>query len=532
MIAAALGGVLLALALPPLALPPLAALGVGGVVWGLHRARTLQEAAGAGALFAGLASALALHWAPAAAEPWLGVGGAVAAGLSIWLLHAACGALALAMAWVLRDDLPLALRGGAAFGVLEWLPGALPLVGIPWFPVAASLDGWPALLPLVAVVGSGGVGALLAVSWGAVLPLLPLRRGGRGRARPLPGLLLAGGSWGAVIVGWALLPPIPGEAEADATLSPGATLPLSPPRVAALSLQRPRGEVAEVALLRERLMARMDDGLEPPEAWGELRLLFPEAPLPRTAAEDSVALAWLQAVDGAGRRAGGGSVAGAHAEVGGRRYNTLVRLGPGDDPPEGVHRKRFLVPGVERTSFFTPGRPGRGLAPGAGALPFGWEGIRAGALICFEILYPTEAARLRRRGATLLLQSTNDAMLQPGGRLPVVAAAGRRQHEAMVRLRAAEFRVPVVRSALAGRAFGVGADGVELTPFAEADLPPSPEGGEGSWAAFRVPAAGPPPPAAWSAPLLGPFLLGLLGVPLVFVWRRGRLLAPSGSVSG
>jgi apolipoprotein N-acyltransferase len=547
--AAALGGGLLALGLPPLALAPLAMLGVGGLVWALAELSEVREAAWAGALFAGVASAGALHWAPAAAEPWLGVGGALVAGLSIWLLHAGCGAVALALAAALRHDLPLPLRAGAAMGILEWLPGAIPVVGVPWFSVAASLDGWGPLLPLVAVVGSGGFGALVAASWGAALAL---------RTRAWRGAAAVGLIWAGVVAGALLLPPLPEPLEASASET---AFP-----VALLSWERPRAGVADPEEVRARVGARLAQGVgmgpaegapaDPPSGEllpgvpprgeaslegsgpaeaspGEapLHLLWPEAPVPAPPAEDETALAWLQEVQRAGEEAGGGSVAGAHALVGGRRYNTLVRTGGAEEPPEGVHRKRFLVPGVERTSLLSPGRPGGGLAPGAGALPFAWGERRVGGLICFEILYPTEGARLRRRGATLLVQSTNDAMLQGGGRLPVLADAGRRQHKAMVRLRAAELRVPVVRSALGGRAFGVDARGREMTAVETWALP-GVEGGAGAWVVLQVPPAPPAPPAAWLAPLLGPLFLGILGIPLVFVWRRGRLLAGSGSMGG
>jgi apolipoprotein N-acyltransferase len=537
------GGLLLAVGLPPFPVLLLALVGVGVVVLALHRAATLHEAALAGALFAGVASLVALHWIPAAAEPYLGVGSALLAGGTAWLLHAACGALVLAMAHALREDLPLALRGGAALGILEWLPGALPVVGIPWFTGAAALDG-SFFLPLVAVVGGSGVVVLAAAAWGSGLSWRRERKTGVAVAL----------AWAGAGVGALLLPPVeapltelsrtelprteltgerpsgaglPGSEEEgrlqDAPAPGGFHRPEDPRLFAALSWDRTREETPDPEALRRGVAQLIQEAGEAASAGGPLdpergiRLLWPEAPLSTIPAEDPLAMAWLQAVQQGGEPLGG--VAGIHAVVGGRRYNTLVRTGARDEAPEGIHRKRFLVPGVERTALLSPGSgEGRGLAPGAGALPFDWGGIRAGGIICFEILFPVEGARLRRRGAEVLVQATSDGMLRSGGRLPVWADAGRRQHEAMARFRAAEFRIPLVRAALGGRALAVDARGRELVPLERHPL------GRGEWIVVQLPPPPPPPPAAWVVPLLGPLLLGLLGIPLVFRWRRGQVL--------
>jgi apolipoprotein N-acyltransferase len=541
----AVGGVLLAVGLPPLAFPPLALLGVLGFVHLLDRARETRGAALAGGAFAGAASLVALHWVPAAADPWLGPGGALAAGLSTWMLHACVGALVVAASTELRETLPLALRAGAAWGVLEWLPGAIPVIGLPWFGVAASLTGWPVLLPLVAVAGSGGIGVLLAALLGAGV-----------HARRAPRVALATLVGATAVAGATLLLP------AAPALDP---IP-SPHRMAALEWVRPRAEVADLERLRSRVEAMLrlplpsDDPAREPMA-----VLWPEAPLPGVpggadpgmtvpgsgAEGEDLLTRYLRRVQSSGdpgpdpdpedrapaeapppgTRAdaattgrvapSAGAVTGIQAAVQGRRYNALVRTGSLEEPPEGVHRKRYLVPGVERTTLTAPGREGRGLAPGAGALPFAWGGVQAGGLICFEILYPAEVARLRRRGATLLVQATNDAMLQPGGRFPVVADAARRQHEAMLRLRAAEFGMPAVRAAHGGRALAAGPDGRWLEPVAVMPLGE----GDGRWMEFELPPAAGPPPSVWVGPPLGPLALALLLLPLVALWRRAQVLS-------
>jgi apolipoprotein N-acyltransferase len=522
------GGILLGLGLPPLALPPLAVLGVGAFVLLVARAPGPRQAAIGGMAFGFCASLVSLHWVPAAAEPYLGIGGALGAGFSVWLLHAAVGGVAAAMAASLAGSLPLALRAGAGFGVLEWLPGAIPVVGIPWFGVAATLTGWPALLPLVAASGSGGLGILVAAAWGAGLEA----RRARGPAL-VTALTLAVVGAGSVALARASPGERPVEVPPEAQLGVPGTPPPVLRSVAALEWSRTRHEAADPAALRAGVEAMLDAPLPTPaEGAGPTGMLWPEAPLPTLAGDDALALRYLERVQESGAAVRGepalatadrpvvvpGAVAGIHADVAGRRYNTLVRTGSRAEAPEGVHRKTHLVPGVERTVLTSPGRQGRGLAPGAGALPFEWGGVRAGGLICFEILYPVEVARLRRRGAELLVQSTSDAMLQPGGPFPVVADAARRQHEAVVRLRAAEFRLPVIRAALGGRAVGVSPDGREIAPTETFEVT------GGRWQVFPLVAAASSPPAAWIAPLVGPLMLGLLLVPLVFQWRRAQVV--------
>ncbi|TVP46875.1 MAG: hypothetical protein EA350_06310 [Gemmatimonadales bacterium] len=559
----AVGGVLLALGLPPFAFPPLAAAGVLAFVLVLDRASTTRSGALAGAAFGGAASLVALHWVPAAAEPWLGLMGGLAAGISTWMLHACIAGIVVAASARLRETLPLAVRAAAAWGVLEWLPGAIPLIGLPWFGVAATLTGWPGLLPVVAVAGSAGVGVLLA----AVL-------GGGVRLRREPRAAVVTGALALVAGGAAFLlaSPVPGGTGPGTVAAPGAIQETgdrvdasgSPARMVALEWVRPRGEVADPERLRARVEAMIEVALPSDEPGAPSRaVLWPEAPLPGVMGEgdpgsqpgeEDLLTRYLRRVHASGSPAAGpsdetppgmpgsppgpgtgaapsdghvpraGALAGIQARVGARTYNTLVRTGPGGEAPEGVHRKRHLVPGVERTVLTSPGLEGRGLAPGAGALPFSWGGAQVGGLICFEILHGPEAARLRRRGALLLVQATNDAMLQPGGRLPVVADAARRQHEAMLRLRAAEFRMPAIRAAHGGRAQASGPDGRSLEPVEVVLL------GDGDplgrWVEFELPAPAAIPPAAWVGPPMGPLALAVFLLPLVALWRREQVIGP------
>ena len=71
-----------------------------------------------------------------------------------------------------------------------------------------------------------------------------------------------------------------------------------------------------------------------------------------------------------------------------------------------------------------------------------WQGEQLGLAICFEITMPEQVAALVRRGATVLVTLTNDAWFGD--------TSAPWQHLAAARLRAAENRRPVLRSAITG----------------------------------------------------------------------------------
>ena len=110
-------------------------------------------------------------------------------------------------------------------------------------------------------------------------------------------------------------------------------------------------------------------------------------------------------------------------------------------------RKQYLVPVVERVPFLNPkwfgglkyfGGYGKGTGAETYALPWG----KFGVLICYESIFPAQSRALRRNGADVILNITNDAWFGHS-----VAAW---QHEAHMMLRAIETRTGVVRSANTG----------------------------------------------------------------------------------
>jgi len=492
----------------------LSVLAVGFWTLGLHGATSDRGAFMAGGVAVGGASLFILHWTPMAAAPYLGLWGGVLGWLAIVGLHGVVGGAVGLVVRRLRHTVPKPLLMGAAWGMVDWAPGAIPWVGIPWPSLAWALLDTP-LLAGTAVFGASGFGVLAAMAWSG-LPSSP-SMGGRIFWAVGPLLLWAGAPL--------LLPAVDPSASRDhAHLESAASVPApgegAHAERATITWDRDRALLGDDAAIRASVSAFLEN-IAPALPEG-VPSLWPEAPLVSLLGQDPDVLSYLQTVQQAGENtSGAGAVAGVHALVGGRRFNTLVRTGGRDEAPVGVHRKRYLVPGIERTHLSGAGRPavdrrpGRGLAPGAGALPFPWGDRDVGALLCFEILHPGEAARLRRRGATLLLQATHDAML---------SSAGRRQHEAMVRVRAAEFRLPILRAALGGEGMAVGADGRRLDPIRSTPVLDGVGRSLGRVDTFVLPQAPDSPPSAWVVPLTGPLALAILLFPMAAEWRRRRWL--------
>jgi len=120
----------------------------------------------------------------------------------------------------------------------------------------------------------------------------------------------------------------------------------------------------------------------------------------------------------------------------------------------GQYEKMHLVPFGERLPF-------QWLIPGLGKLDFGQAefapgdslvlldaaGQRACVLVCFESIFPDAPRRARQRGATLLVNITNDEWFGRTGALY--------QHAAMSVFRAVETRLPLARCANTGLTFFV-----------------------------------------------------------------------------
>lgn len=80
-------------------------------------------------------------------------------------------------------------------------------------------------------------------------------------------------------------------------------------------------------------------------------------------------------------------------------------------------------------------------APGLGPIPLAWSQGALGVLICYEAIFPEEVRQLALTGPRWLINVTNDAWF---------GETAKPQHLAMVRLRAIENRLPLIRVANTG----------------------------------------------------------------------------------
>jgi apolipoprotein N-acyltransferase len=132
----------------------------------------------------------------------------------------------------------------------------------------------------------------------------------------------------------------------------------------------------------------------------------------------------------------------------------------GQGAAAGVYDKAHLTPFGEYVPYawllsrLGVGRLGvglGGLSPGPGGGPVALPGLPPFTpLICYEIIFPAEAARAAR-GADWIIQATNDAWFGDTG--------GPRQHLAQARVRAVELGLPVARAANTGISAMIDAQG-------------------------------------------------------------------------
>lgn len=480
-----LSALLVALAFPPfdLVVPSVVAL-APLAVW-VEAAPSSRTAFRGGLWFGCVLWLLLLRWLPLTLFRFF------PEALPGWLLVVAALALVTAGAvWAghrlrHRVGLPLWLALPLGWTAGEWLRARLPgSLAFPWLDLGTSLAGHPEWLGIAEVVGGRGVGFLLAlggtlVGWAWIgargaHPPGSERRGVAGSRTPpagsgtpgeptrrLPGLrrgLVVSARLGAavVVVG---LPATWGVWRAR-------TLPTRPSlEVAILQTAVPQGvksdpsAAAEAGLASlERLLPRVAgegtvDLVLLPEALLPVRLEAPAAAPLRERLERAVAGAGVPVLAGAlGRTAGGGG-----PEVG-VTYNSVFLVRPEGGLADLRYDKRHLVPVIERVPL--PAWAGGGDGGPWGSYGFGRsptvlpvpEGsgrtALVGPLICLESSFARAARDLRRAGADVLVNPTNDAWLNaPSRRLRTSALE---QHPAHLVMRAIETRTGAARAANTG----------------------------------------------------------------------------------
>mgnify|MGYP001287821572 CR=1 FL=1 len=143
-----------------------------------------------------------------------------------------------------------------------------------------------------------------------------------------------------------------------------------------------------------------------------------------------------------------------------RYYNSMVMLDEAGSL-EQRYDKHHLVPFGEfiplrqwlptTLNKFTEGT--EDFSSGPGPVPLAWSKGNIGPLICYEAIFPDEVRALANTGVQWLVNITNDAWF---------GNSAKPQHLAMVRLRAVENRLPMIRSANTGISAVFDASGREL----------------------------------------------------------------------
>lgn len=323
--------------------------------------------------------------------------------------------------------------------ITEWLPQ----LGFPWLPLGLALAKVPLLAQSVDISGVHGGSFWIAAVNGLLIDAVAARRGGTTRE----------GAWARrTAIAAAMLLAVVGYGswrERSVALRDLAPIAIVQPNV-------PQEEKWQ-ADNRDRIVGMLSSATRAAVAAHDPRLVvWPEVALPGYLDEHPEWRDTLAALGRAGHTPilfGVVDVQWNSPPIAGRDLDydyfnaalltdSLGRVGA--YPPT---RKQYLVPVVERVPFLNPRWFGAlkyfgGYGRGQGAVVYREPWGAFGVLICYESIFPSQARALRRGGADVLLNITNDAWF---GR-----STAPWQHEAHMRLRAIETRAAVVRSANTG----------------------------------------------------------------------------------
>jgi apolipoprotein N-acyltransferase len=338
---------------------------------------------------------------------------------------------------------PMAILLPVAWVAWEKLTEVLPQLGFPWLPLGLGIAKVPLLAQSVDLSGVHGASFWIAAINGLLVDAVLARRQGTSAAR----------AWG------------PRVAAAIAILAAAAGYGAWRLRTIQLRDLAPIGIVQPNVPQedkwqesnRDRIVGMMASGTRAVLAGGGAKLIvWPEVALPGYLVDHPE---WGDTLFALGRD-GHVPILFGVIDV---RFNTPPSAGPevdfdyfnaamltdslgrvGQYPPT---RKQYLVPVVERVPFLNPRwfkslKYFGGYGVGEGAVVYQEPWGRFGVLICYESIFPAQARAMRRNGADLILNITNDAWF---GR-----SVAPWQHEAHMMLRAIETRAAVVRSANTG----------------------------------------------------------------------------------
>ncbi len=488
-----LSGLLFALAFPPLDILPLALVGLWPFLAFLDRAagRERPGRVFTGGYLFGLAFyGTLLYWiAGLSGFSLMAVPGYLAAVLVLGL-HG--GLTAWAVDFARRRGVGVALAFPLAWSGVEWLRSFGDL-GFPWAMAGDAVALRPLLIQTAELGGGWLVGLwLVAVSvagWRALRP----RNGRLAPAVVVAALAVAGPLYGAIRLH---------QLDEAAALWPtlrGAAIQPNVPQDAKWNDAMEREILGRLASLTARVAEQRPDLVVWPESAipGYLRYDPEQLRFVTDLATRSGVPIFTGTVD-ADTIAGASGMRATDYRI----YNAAYLVRPGEGIAAGRYAKRRLVPVAERVPFlpdlatgffqrFISDWTGQ-FAPGETWPTWRVDGARVGALICYESVFPDVTRTLVRSGADVMLNITNDAWFGP--------TAAPYQHASHLALRAAEHRVPFLRSANTGVSgwvdpLGRWHDATDLytTAAVVADLPrtgiTTPYTRWGDWAPFAAIAA-------------------------------------------
>ncbi len=453
-IAVLAGGAALGLAFPPAGLAPLAWIGlVPGGLWLAGDVNGASRTTGQGFRFGyatGFVFFLAgLHWIAllskvAVTVAWIMYPSWVVAALYLALYPALAGA---ASAFARRRlGLPVALGWPLFWLAAEWLRAQGEL-GFPWLHLGYSQFGVLPVLQLASLGGVSAVGAWVALVNGLVLAVLAARRSGVGRE-----LRLTLGALALVVIApFVVLGP--GIPPIERTGPPVALVQGNVPGAVKWSGKAEEQVLGKFLLLSQTAVDR-----------GARFILWPETSTGSYLRQNLVRRVRLQDwVDSTGVAVLAGYP--DYQFIDATRYRSWNAAGvfwPGTGLGS-QYAKIHLVPFGERMPFqsllpvlgkFDMGQAEwtAGTDPAPLPTPLG----PAGVLVCFEAIFTDPARQQVLRGATWLVNITNDEWFGESAAL--------QQHAAMAVFRAVELGVPMARVANTGLSFFVDPYGRVVDP--------------------------------------------------------------------
>ncbi|MFE5331069.1 apolipoprotein N-acyltransferase [Embleya sp. NPDC056575] len=433
-IMAASGGLLLALAFPPVGLWPAAAVGPALLLAAI-RHRRAKVAFRLGTLF-GLTFFIPLLWwlTNLGILPWLAL--SVAQALLLGLLCCVVPTFARLPGWP--------LWAACWWVTTEAVRSRVPLGGFPWGRLGFSQADAPTL-GWASVAGAPGVSAVVALTAAFLAALLTAPRAYRVRFGA--GLVVAGALASSGVF---LLPSTHGERTAKVAVVQGNV-----PRARNMEEQARVQQVAENHIAATRELAR---DIKLGKAPQPDLVLWPENATDRDPRTD---VGLREGISLAAREVGAPIVVGAILDASHDRIRNTSLLWFPDTGPGRYYAKQQLVPFGE----YIPLRDligglgdlqliPRDFVAGSGPVRLDVGPIHLASSICYEVAYDGQVRGAVRTGANLLAVPTNNATYMRNGSL-----AEPKQQLAMSRLRAVEHGRSVLVASTTGISAVVAPDG-------------------------------------------------------------------------